>query len=217
MSLRYLKHSDTQVQVYPSANRLMELDLKARLTDEFNITNLVNRLLDTDGYVITKNVYENGLNKGIVDKNEFEFCIKGYYFRVGTAGKIITLFEGSYGVGEGQIPTIYANMYLGQMTRTVPNSNNVTYTSQTLLGIEENGNTYVPTYLDEVNGVTSRFLGIGFSLEKVVAENVYSLLILRREKDSDGNEWNRIPQESKIKMQSTALTDVSVKISDGIL
>ena len=211
MSLKYLKHSDTQVQIYPSANRLMERDYKARLTDEFNVTNLANRVLDTNAFVITHNRYnDNGFNLGITN-GVFEFSIKGYYFRVNDSDKILQLFPNLPNGG-----VIYANMYLGEIERNIPNSN-MTYTSQTLLGIEEGENsTYNPTYLDEVGDVDTHFLGIGFSTELIEATNVYSLAIIMRE-DVGGNHYYRIPQDSKIKMQSTPYTDMSVKISDGIL
>lgn len=65
-----------KVKVFPSAKRLADKQRSARLMAEVNIVNIVNQLLDTDGFVISKSV----------DENLFKFNLGGYYFELTEAG-----------------------------------------------------------------------------------------------------------------------------------
>lgn len=73
------------IVVYPSARRGVKSS-SARLVTEQSLVNIVNKLIDTDGFVITKPETFN-LN------NAFEFNIYGYYFKVEPASSITSLIS----------------------------------------------------------------------------------------------------------------------------
>ena len=70
------------IQVFPSTRR-GNLQVSARLMSEGTISNLIDQLLDTSGFVITDKK-SNYLTDEI-----FEFNIHGYYFYVDSAKYII--------------------------------------------------------------------------------------------------------------------------------
>lgn len=59
------------INVFPCANRGTAYNLQSRLTSEYNLTNIINQLIDTDSFVISNNL-SNGIS----------FNIHGYYFNV---------------------------------------------------------------------------------------------------------------------------------------
>ena len=60
------------IHIFPVTNKPSEK--QSRLTTEYNITNIVNRLLDTKSFVITSGAVTN--------KSALEFNIQGYYVKV---------------------------------------------------------------------------------------------------------------------------------------
>lgn len=60
------------IHVFPVTNKPSEK--QSRLTTEYNITNIVNRLLDTKSFVITSG--------SVTDESALEFNIQGYYVKV---------------------------------------------------------------------------------------------------------------------------------------
>ena len=80
IGLSYANSGD--IAVFPVSNRGPGYNVESRLMTELNITNIVNKLVDMDGFVITddaqleKSTINNGSNVS------FEFNINGYYFKI---------------------------------------------------------------------------------------------------------------------------------------
>ena len=92
--------SSANISVFPSTRRGMK-QVSARLMSESSFVNIINKLIDTDGYVITPEIE----SIGNIDFTEpFEFNINGYFFSVDRANRITALFP--------YAQTIYANIYL---------------------------------------------------------------------------------------------------------
>ena len=114
----YLATED--IYVFPSARR-MNKQVSARLISEASLANIVNKLIETDGFVITPEPepIEGDADSqkyalmGFIPSNPFEFNVYGYYFNAVTAQKILNLFSGQ------SVDTIYANIYLD--STSVPN------------------------------------------------------------------------------------------------
>lgn len=68
------------INVFPCANRGTAYNLQSRLTSEYNLTNIINQLIDTDSFVISNNL-SNGIS----------FNIHGYYFNVSDYKEITNL------------------------------------------------------------------------------------------------------------------------------
>lgn len=65
------------VGVFPTTGRPQK-DPLGRLTTEYNLTSLINTLLDVDGFVITHNI--DGFDND--SEEAFQFNIKGYIFTI---------------------------------------------------------------------------------------------------------------------------------------
>ena len=77
-----------KIIAYPVVNRNLEVtgDITSRHTSEDLLTGIVNKLIDTDGFVITKREdFELG--------KPFSFNIHGYYFKVEKFEDILNLFD----------------------------------------------------------------------------------------------------------------------------
>lgn len=72
--------NSNSINVFPCANRGTAYNLQSRLTSEYNLTNIINQLIDTDSFVISNNL-SNGLS----------FNIHGYYFNVSNYQDITNL------------------------------------------------------------------------------------------------------------------------------
>ena len=72
--------NSNSINVFPCANRGSDYNLQSRLTSEYNLTNIINQLIDTDSFVISSNL-SNGLS----------FNIHGYYFNVSNYQHITNL------------------------------------------------------------------------------------------------------------------------------
>jgi len=98
------------IYVFPSSRR-MNKQVSARLISEASLANIVNKLIETDGFVITPEP-ETGdyVDQGFNPEEPFEFNVHGYYFYVDTAQNIIDSFAGT------DPQKIYANIYLDKTT-----------------------------------------------------------------------------------------------------
>lgn len=81
MSINYL--NSNQLKVFPVTNKPSEP--QSRLTTEYNITNLINRLLDKKSFVITDNT--------ALDTDPLEFTINGYYISINSKSDILDLLN----------------------------------------------------------------------------------------------------------------------------
>ena len=73
------------VGVFPTTGRPQK-DPLGRLTTEYNLTSLINTLLDVDGFVITHNI--DGFNND--SEEAFQFNIKGYIFTIHKIGNFLS-------------------------------------------------------------------------------------------------------------------------------
>lgn len=78
------------ILVFPSTKRGNK-QVSARLTSESSIVNIINKLLDTYGFVVTEGDIDFTASSTI----PFEFNIFGYYFKVINAYSITSLFSTS--------------------------------------------------------------------------------------------------------------------------
>ncbi len=186
----------TAVKVFPSAFRGLadgttQYNPEARLTTEFNVTNLTNRLSSKDSFVIDWT--------GSVAI----FNIHGYYFEANLTELL---------AGEGAAwNDVYA--YIRVLPFQSTDGGNTTYKAFTLVGADDVGAT-VPTtgrILDETvsSGESSvdTFMGLGLqgTQESSLDPGVYGLHLLHK----DGETWSvsSIPTASKLKFKSTEIED----------
>ena len=77
--------SSDKIKVFPSARRNESTDTFSRLMSESTIVSIVNRLIETEGFVITNAYTNNG---------QLEFNIHGYYFNITDSTEIIAAYSG---------------------------------------------------------------------------------------------------------------------------
>ena len=100
--------ASTKIEVFPSTKR-GSYQPSARLMSEASLVNIVNKLIDTDGFVVTPDedvvtTNSSGTITGQVTDKPFEFNIKGYYFRIGQLSYLLDKFSGA--------SNIYARIHL---------------------------------------------------------------------------------------------------------
>lgn len=101
--------NSTQIKVFPAVNRSVKYsgDPYSRHTSEETISSIVNKLIDTNGFVITQ-IDEN---YDIAAQEHFAFNIYGYYFNVSKLDNIINLWNEAEWVAKGAgTYTIYAKI-----------------------------------------------------------------------------------------------------------
>ena len=154
------------INVFPCANRGTAYNLQSRLTSEYNLTNIINQLIDVDSFVITTQINS--------DQKALSFNIHGYYFNV-TDYTSITNLDTSWTDVYAQI-TIAHNELEGGLV----------FDELTVNGTED-----VATDLD----VDTNFTGVAFTGTKPSEEqDHYSLHILHR--DSTSSDWYIPPEST---------------------
>lgn len=185
----------SSISVFPCANRgefggNANFNLQSRLTSEYNLTSIINQLVDKKSFVISP----SNTSIAVDTSSPISFNINGYYFKIDSIETAIGEFSNSN--------NLYASIQL--MTTNVPGFGDMIELSAT-------GNS------DEVAGDSGQtlddavFTGLDISDELPSGLNVYSLHILKK----DGESWY-VPPESTIRF----ITDSerrSVKIDDGEL
>lgn len=79
--------SSDKIKVFPSARRSDSVnDPFSRLMSESTIASIINKLIDTEGFVITNTYTPNG---------QLEFNIHGYYFNITNSTEIMTTYSGA--------------------------------------------------------------------------------------------------------------------------
>lgn len=84
----YSNLNSTQIAAFPVVNRDAKHsgDIYARHTSEEMLSGMVNKLIDSDGFVITPQT-EFGMD------NEFTFNVHGYYFRIKSLKNLLDTFS----------------------------------------------------------------------------------------------------------------------------
>ena len=167
--------------VFPSTRR-MNKQVSARLISEASLANIINKLIDVEGFVITPEP-ESGdyVDIGYIPSDPFEFNLFGYYFKVNAATDITNLFNSS--------TNIYANIYLD---KTNADSN--------YIELKSSDSNLIDT-LDDVSNNVSYFKGVTFSdvnlSESDSNKADHSLLLFTRQ-SIDNSNWT-VPIESRFK------------------
>ena len=96
-----MSYLNTQnINVFPSTKRSNK-QVSARLMTEASIVGIINKLIDKEGFVITK-------NEDIYPEHSFEFNIFGYYFIIDSIQTLIDI--DSYN-DTAEIKEIYGNIF----------------------------------------------------------------------------------------------------------
>lgn len=177
------------VGVFPTTGRPQK-DPLGRLTTEYNLTSLINILLDVDGFVITNDI--DGFNNNSI--GAFQFNIKGYIF---TIHKIGDLFNSS---DFSDASNLFASIKI-----KIDAGNSITSTGN------ENLNR-IQSIIDGEDNKDGSYRGLSI-LPTKPTDGSYSLHILEKR----GSKWY-IPEESKIKLKTSKSGDNrSVSIDDGVI
>lgn len=203
--------NSNNISVFPTSGRPTH-DPWGRLTTEYNLTSLINTLLNVDGFVITdpggytsikdennnENNYikSNDAGSNSITQGRFQFNIKGYIFTIFDINTLITQFSTEN--------AIYANLKIkiedgSSIAQTAPlngdNDNKLVYHMQSIEGGDNNGS----------------YQGVTFT-STAKEEGYISLKILEKRSDE---KWY-IPDESKIKFRTNKSgSQRSVTIDDG--
>ena len=172
------------IVMFPSAKRNPTYDSTSRLTTEYNLVNLVNRLVCNDklsygsGFVITNKI--DSTNKML------EFCIDGYYFRVEDYTQLVGLFSNP--------SSIYAAISVSSDLRVF----------NELQPLDNQGNPLTTTAEYPLDNSNGKFIGVNFLTSAPSTSGAMYLQILTK---SSGT-WE-IPEGSKIRyvLKSPMRTD----------
>lgn len=182
------------VQVFPSARRVATQS-SARMFSEKPIVEITNKLIDTDGFVIS----DNASSGYVVTTSPFEFDLYGYYFYVDRTDLIINAVIAE----NADSKNIYAKIILDGIP-----SNSIDFTQnkhfQELHGQDTNPGT---------DNQDSVYTGVEFvsSLPAVIPQNEKYLLLLTL---SNGL-W-KIPDSSKRKFTLKSI-ELDFAVDGGVL
>lgn len=184
------------VGVFPTTGRPQK-DPLGRLTTEYNLTSLINTLLDVDGFVITNNI--DGFDNN--STGAFQFNIKGYIFTIHKIGDF--LGSSDLSTFNDLYASIKINLSAGSSTTSTGNEN--------LNKIQSVEGEDVFKVGDENYG---KYTGLKFS-DSNPTDGSYYLHILKL--NSTQKRWY-IPEESKIKLKTSKSGDNrSISIDDGVI
>ena len=194
------------VGVFPTTGRPQK-DPLGRLTTEYNLTSLINTLLDVDGFVITNNI--NGFDK--TSQMAFQFNIKGYIFTIHKIGSLLEALEKSTDTSLSNASNLFASIEIKLDTGS----------SITSTGDENLNRIQSIVGMDQKKGDYYNYTGLSISPDDPTEDDstypknisLYSLHILEKREDK----WY-IPEESKIKLKTSRSGDNrSVSIDDGVI
>ena len=190
MSNGYIK-SD-KISVFPCANRAGSYNVPSRMMSEYNITNIVNQLVDAKEFVITSAVSPT--------QKTLEFNIRGYYFNIEDYNDILSIFT-KEDLSGGKIYAV--------ITVTNRSSDGINFVEL------KNNSSEIDTSLDGGKTTDSKFYGIRFQTapdnSETATTRAYSLLILQKV----NGVWE-IPTNSTIRYMTNSGFR-SVVIDDGEL
>ena len=147
MSINYL--NSNQLKVFPVTNKPSEP--QSRLTTEYNITNLINRLIDKKSFVITDNT--------ALGTDPLEFTLNGYYISINSNSDILDLLKLVNGdIKDGRTAPVNNSQIFAAICTDTRKANDVSNSTsfQELIGTDYSiGYTEVDDLLeDKYTGVT---------------------------------------------------------------
>lgn len=181
-----------RVKLFPSAYRgnteTIEYDPEAKLTTEYNLTTIINRIVDKDSFVISRKIED--------DKKDILKCsIHGYYFSIDLTDESSTNGTNPLAKFKNAIQ-IYATIKLQNVEGTYTPGTSATKYS--LLSLTNQKSSTLNILDDDEDG----FVGLNLSDTKSNLIGTYSLLILYR--DNITMSWS-IPEESKLKISTDSI------------
>lgn len=191
--------ASNKIAVFPCGRRSDQNDPAARLTTEFNLVSIINRLVDNDSFVVPFKRNDGDVNSTTSPSTELIFNIAGYLFKT-TVGAVA---EAS-GIGASD-DTICA--YIAVVNWPAGDSQMVKQYYQDL-GAADN-NATLPDTLDTNDG----FIGVFFNKSSDQTPTGYTATLKLLTKS--GSTYT-IPSESLIKFK-TGSGFHSVSIDDGDL
>ena len=150
-----IKIQSDNVQVFPSTRR-SNYQVSARLMSESSFANIVNRLIDTEGFVITSDEDVAASQASSPTTTVFEFNIHGYYFKISDVPELFNEFSSA--------TSVYA-----AITLDVPSVDSIYYELQGQ---------------DNVVGNVSLYSGVQFYSSAVTGTNIYCLKLFERQATS---------------------------------
>lgn len=193
----------TGINVFPTTKRdqASSGDTYSQYFTEYNITNVINRLINTDAFVITNQNSTNINGQNLGSYANLEFNIGGYYFNIKNEN-LKEIVEGS-GISDSS-PYFVVKAAI----------NTSDYGVKTLIPLNTSGE---PTNAMDSLDLNSQFQGLYFyssssyvntSTQNSNGNTIYTLTLLQRL----SSENYVIPRESKVKFKTPILT-----IDDGEL
>lgn len=180
-----------RVKLFPSAYRgnteTIEYDPEAKLTTEYNLTTIINRIVDKDSFVISRKIED--------DKDILKCSIHGYYFSIDLTDESST--NGTNPLTDfTNAKQIYATIKLQNVEGTyTPGTSSTKYS---LLSLANQKSSTLNILDDDKDG----FVGLNLSDTKSNLIGTYSLLILYW--DDIKKSWS-IPEESKLKISTDSI------------
>lgn len=186
------------IQVFPCGRRAAEFDLKSRITTEYNLVSIINRLVDKESFIVTDVDFSSGIATN--DGRMFSFNIGGYLFTTTPEA----IFSSLSLILKDSDTNIFA--YIG--IETTEDNNQALYELASFK--PDQGSSTGSTYLD----TDSEFVGVAFDTSAPTSSEYLSLKLFEKRSDM---KWYFV-EDSKIKFETNKEgTHRSVRIDDGEL
>ena len=204
--------SSNQIRVFPTSQR-EGIDPAAKFTTEYNLTSIINKLLDTKAFVIDNTL---SIDRNILTK--LEFNIMGYYFFIENVD--LQSIEGTGSYLNASI-TVNYNQYTGDR------DSSTLFNWASLQGVDDEDDLFYsgvtlkweadPSYVSKNNNNNNK--------ENITSEAVsspqggnditYTFTILRRSGNTNDATYS-IPDECKIRFKTDDIHH-SLCIDDGVI
>ena len=198
--MSHINTSSDNIKIFPVANRPKK-DPAGRLTTEYNLTSLINKLLDVEGFVVTDT--DNSVETGA-----FDFNLHGYFIHIEHIETLISGVNSDKGNGD-----YYNYIYAVLGISSIESSNQRVDSISGIDYIPDDAENYVYTGVHFIGTDSADPNDLESTINDIFNNNVsitkYILKILK--KNSDDNKYT-IPIESKTKFGAKSIT-----IDDGVI
>lgn len=193
------------IKVFPCGRRNTTKDPYARLTTEYNLVSIINKLVDMDSFIVTNTSNSNQISNPASNVDDFSFNVAGYLFTT-TISDIFTAVSPA-----DNSTAIYACIKIDTSNSNLKELTTM-MTDDVPVPMGVSGDEL--TYLDD-GGDNSKFYGVTF-VTSLPTNNGEVKHLKLFEKCTDGN-WY-VAEDSKIKFETRADgMHRSVRIDDGVL
>lgn len=144
----------TNIKVFPAVRRSGTADPFSRLMSESTITSIINRLVDYEGFVITRSSEDNkSITSGV-----FEFNVFGYYVKIADVASLLSNFSSA-----NNNDVIYAYVEIDTFNTAPGQTYNLSY--EQLVGQDDN----------------NLYKGVTFQIGEPSSDDIHYLPILKKE------------------------------------